>query len=661
MAETVSQVRPVPPLRRIIVTTKEQLLEMDCSCRALGEYVFDTETTGLDITTMQLVGMSFFGNGGAYYIPLAHDDDSMPQLSIEEVLEVVKPLLEDEELLKTAHNLKFDYKVMRLYGVDIKGPCYDTMIATFLCDESWPKGLKVLEEMFLKSPGRDKLPPEVLSKILPYADAIEGKSLDELVGKVGKKGAVEIWKVPIAKAAVYAQDDVIGPYLLKEVLTPIMKEEKVWDAFERVEVPFARILGKMEFKGVAIDLEHLKEVGVRVRAILVDLHGRIIEEVGHEFSPDSPKQLAKVLFEEMHLPIVKTTGKGAPSTDAEVLETLAAKGSEFCQLLVEYRELKKIEGTYIEGLKHHTKKDGKIHANFNQVVAVTGRLSSSDPNLQNLPSGDKKTKIRNCIVAPPGYTFIVADYSQIELRVMGHFSGDNIMAETYAQSQDIHARTASEIFAVPYEDIIAAIAINDAYKLDQHSPKPTGRQHDLLQFRQLSKAINFGLIYGMGPKGLVGTNGGITLAQAKSYVQKYFARYAGVKEYIDFTHEFCAKYGFVRTLTGRKRRLPGIWSTEWAIKGSAQRMSVNTRIQGSAADLIKIAMLKLDPVLDEAMPDEPDCGILVQVHDELLVMVPTARVQELLPVVKDVMINAVQLKVPVEVGVAVCTKWGDAK
>ena len=607
---------------RYLVTTKDEFVEMLEELKGATEIAFDTETTGLNYLTCDIVGASFSDGNKGWYVPIGHttEEEQIPKFLF---IDKIKPIMENEEIPKIAHNFKFDYQVYKMTcGIEIKGQWLDTMIASWLNDENQRHGLKALSKRFLKYDQTDF--KDVAGKKVRFQDAEL-----ELAGK-------------------YACDDAIVTYRLMQYLAPKLHEQELTKVFFEVEMPFIKVLADMELEGVPIDKEYLEQTGEWVKEEMMRSQQEFWDAVGYPVNLNSPKQLGEALFEKMKCPVLELTSTGKPSTSAEVLEALARKGYSSAKSVARYKKLSKIYGTYIVGLLNQIQKDGKLHGSFNHTGTVTGRLSSSNPNLQNIPSRDEETQIRRAFIAPKGYDIINADYSQIELRVMAHFSQDKGMLKAYEEGKDLHIATASLLSKIPYDEFVKA------KKRDEGGEELSEADKKCLRLRGLAKSVNFGIIYGMGANSLA-EGEGISLAEAKKFISDYFKGFSGVDDFIKKTHLTTKKYGYIRTLTGRKRRLPDIWSDDYAVVASCERQSVNSKIQGSAGDIMKLAMLKLHY---EVLP-KYDAKLVIQVHDEILIFCPEQHTEECMKEVKEAMINVVKLRVPLDVDIRGCKNWAE--
>ncbi|PYO61758.1 MAG: DNA polymerase I [Gemmatimonadetes bacterium] len=616
--------RPAPPLlaEGRVVDDPELLAELLARCRAAPLVALDTETTSLDPMRAALVGMSLaIGGGGSWYLPFAHvapDGElaggvaprNLPPLG-SEALRPLRALLEDPQVPKAGHNINFGWLVLRRAGVELGGVTYDSMLASFVLDPG------------RRSHALGELARERLGLTLP--------AYGELVGK--GKSERPFAAVSVPDAARYCCADSEAVLLLKQALQAELEDHQLLRLLDSIEVPLVRVLVGMEWHGVLIDRERLAEISRAFGKELVELERAIYRAAGTDFNLNSTPQLRSVLFEKLQLPTLKKTKTGA-STDYEVLEQLAAMGHEVPKLLIEYRELSKLKSTYVDALPGYVNPTtGRIHTSFNQTGAATGRLSSSDPNLQNIPVRTPRGEaIRRAFVAPPGAVLLTADYSQIELRLLAHLSGDPAFVEAFAQGGDIHRQTAAIIFGVPQ---------------DQVTP----------EMRARAKTINFATIYGQGAFAL-SRQLGITLDEAKEFIRQYFARFAGVRAWLDRTVAAAREKGFVETIFGRRRYIPELRDRNFNVRAFGERTATNSPLQGSAADLIKIAMIRIDRALAE---QHLGARMVLQVHDELVFEVPEAEQTSASELVKRHMETAAELRVPLVVSTGVGRNWVDAK
>jgi DNA polymerase-1 len=585
-------------------------------CEALGAaelFAFDTETTSLDYMNTEIVGVSFaIEPGHAAYVPLAHDYPGAPeQLDRQRVLEMLKPLLEDPNRGKLGQHLKFDAHVLENYGITLRGQRYDTMLESYILNSTATR-----HDM-------DSLAQHYLGVRTIHFEDVAGKGAKQITFN----------QVSIETAAEYSAEDADVTMRLHRLLWPRLQESPALaKLYTEVEQPLVPVLQRMERKGVLIDRDmlatHSGELLIRMREIEALAH----TEAGAPFNLDSPKQLQQILFEKLQLPVLRKTPSGTPSTGEDVLEELAAS-FPLPKLILEYRGLAKLRSTYTEKLPAqidpHTH---RVHTSYHQAVAATGRLSSTDPNLQNIPIRRLEgRRIRQAFVAEPGYCLLAADYSQIELRIMAHLSGDEGLLRAFAEDRDIHQATAAEVFGVALDQVSS----------DQ---------------RRSAKAINFGLIYGMSAFGLA-RQLGVARSAAQTYVDLYFARYPGVRRYMDATREQARRDGFVETVFGRRLFLPEIRSRNRALQQYAERSAINAPMQGTAADIIKRAMITVDQWTQD--PQVP-ARLIMQVHDELVLEVRADFVEPARAAVSERMSAAAYLAVPLKVEVGTGLNWDQA-
>ncbi len=573
---------------------------------------FDTETTSLDPRQAQLVGIAIStGENNGYYIPVGHAltlESQNQQLEMEEVLKTLKPLLESDEIKKVGQNLKYDYRVMFNQGIEMKGIHGDTMITAHLVDSSGRHNLDDLSQKYLHY------------KTIAY---------EEVAGKGANQ--VTFDQVSIEAATNYSAEDAWCTMMLWKTLEPRMIAQGSEKLFCEVDLPMVDVVARMEEAGIKVDVPFLQKLDQQFEKELHEIEKNVRAFSSNaSLNLNSPKQLASFLFEELKLPTQGKTKTGY-STDASVLEALASM-HEAPKLLLEHREISKLRGTYVQPLQTlRDPKDSRVRTNFNLTGAATGRLSSSDPNLQNIPTRSKRGQlIREAFIAESGNVLLSADYSQVELRILAHMSEDPNLMDSFIKDEDVHRRTASEIFHVKPEQV-------------------TDEQ------RAGAKAINFGLMYGKGPFALA-EELGITRTEAKKMIDQYFTRYHRVKEFLDGQIQLAHEHGFVSTLLGRKRMLPEINSKNHMMKANAERMAMNSPIQGTASDLIKIAMVKLDHVIRE---QKLKSRMLLQVHDELIFECPENEVSQMKALVESAMSGALQLKVPLKVNLGTGKNWSE--
>jgi DNA polymerase-1 len=587
--------------------------ELDNLIKRLSQaksFAFDTETTGLNPMTAGLVGLSFSpAKGEAYYVPVGHVGlESVGQLPLEEVIAKLKPLMEDRKLAKTAHNGKYDMTVLAHYGVTVPNLTFDSMLAAYLLGEK-SLGLKNLAFARL---------------------AVEMTPIVELIGKGAK--TIPMSQVEIARAADYASADADMTLRLAGVFEPELKEQGLWKLFAEVELPLTPVLMRMERNGVALDTELLKQMSQRLAKQLAKLEENIYDNVGHQFNINSPQQLSNVLFEELKLPTARKT-KGGYSTSAAILEELRGVHPAV-GFILDYRQLSKIKSTYIDALPNLINpKTGRVHTSFNQTRTATGRLSSSEPNLQNIPvRGEMGKEVRQAFIAPKGSYLLSADYSQIDLRALAHLSQDQSLLAAFRHDEDIHSATAAQVFGV-----------------DPAKVTP--------EMRRTAKTVNFGVIYGMSDYGLEQATG-LSREEAAAFINAYFEKYPGVKQYLESTKEKARKEGYVQTILGRKRAIPEINHANRQLREAAERMAINMPVQGTSADIIKVAMINLD---HEMAKRKLKSQMILQVHDELIFEVPQAEQAEMKKLVPELMTSAIELSVPLKADVKTGPNWGEMK
>ncbi|HVA54520.1 MAG TPA: DNA polymerase I [Gammaproteobacteria bacterium] len=610
-ARSASYAAPVSKYETIL--DEKSLEQWIARLEAAELFAFDTETTSLDYMQAEIVGLSFAVKAGeAAYLPLAHCyADAPPQLGRMKVLERLKPLLENAAHAKLGHHLKYDAHVLRNYGVMLQGIRYDSMLESYVLDSTASRhDMDSLAEKYLDY------------KTIHYED---------VAGKGAKQIGFE--QVRIEDATRYSAEDADITLRLHQCLWPrLAATPTLRKVFEEIEMPLVPVLLEMEHDGVLIDTGMLKLQSTEITQSLRQLELRAHELAGNSFNLDSPKQLQAVLFEKMQLPVVRKTPGGQPSTAEDVLEELAADFA-LPKVILEYRGLNKLKSTYTDKLPAQVNpKTGRVHTSYHQAVAATGRLSSSDPNLQNIPVRTAEgRRIRQAFIAPKGYKILAADYSQIELRIMAHLSGDSGLLSAFEKGIDIHRATAAEVFGA---------------KLDEVSDAQ----------RRSAKAINFGLIYGMSAFGLA-KQLGIERTAAQVYVELYFARYPGVKTFMDRTRESAREQGYVETVFGRRLYLPDIRARNAQVRQYAERTAINAPMQGTAADIIKRAMISVHHWLKES---RIPARMIMQVHDELVFEVQEPVWETLTQQVTKLMADAAQLKVPLAVDVGVGSNWDQA-
>ncbi|PSV42323.1 DNA polymerase I [Photobacterium sp. GB-36] len=581
---------------------------------AAEAFAFDTETDGLDYMTANVVGVSFaIEEGKAAYVPVAHDYlDAPAQLDRDWVLEQLKPLLEDPKQAKIGQNLKFDASIVARYGIEMQGIVFDTMLESYV---------------FNSVVGRHDMD----SLALRYLEH-KNISFEEVAGK-GKK-QLTFNQIDLEQAGPYAAEDADITLRLHNTLYPkVEADDKLKHVFETIEMPLVPVLSRMERTGVYVDSMLLGAQSTEIAARLDEIEKKAFEIAEQEFNLSSPKQLQAILFEKMGLPVLKKTPSGTPSTNEEVLQELALD-YPLPKLLLEYRGLAKLKSTYTDKLpKMVNPATGRVHTSYHQAVTATGRLSSSDPNLQNIPvRNEEGRRIRQAFVAQSGYKILAVDYSQIELRIMAHLSGDKALLDAFRHGKDIHAATAAEILGLDIEQVSS-------------------------EQRRRAKAINFGLIYGMSAFGLakqldMGRN------EAQNYMNVYFERYPGVLEYMESTRNAASEQGYVETLFGRRLYLPDIKSRNGLRRKAAERAAINAPMQGTAADIIKLAMIAVDGWVQQQ--PEGDVRLLMQVHDELVFEVKESALEAVTASVKALMEQAATLDVPLIADTGYGDNWDQA-
>jgi DNA polymerase-1 len=573
--------------------------------RKASTIIIDTETTNEFPMKAKLVGISLcITPPKAVYIPIGHECQE-PQLSLSQVAEVLKPIFLNGEIEKIGQNIKYDMIVLANHGMELNGISGDTMVASYLLNPS----------------RRRHNLPAIAQELLGYR-MMSFKEVTE-----AQKRVKNFAYVPLTLAKDYSCEDVHVTYLAYKVLWKKLKDSSLLELFNQVEIPLISVLARMEMTGILIDKEKLHALSREFSRRLLELEKKIIELAGEPFNINSTKQLSDILFVKLGLPQIKKTHKKTGySTDMEVLTELAKFHDLPRQLLI-YRNLSKLKSTYIDGLGKMLNIDtGRIHTSFNQTVTSTGRLSSSDPNLQNIPvRTEEGRKIRGLFIPAPGNLLLSADYSQIDLRVLAHYSGDDALINAFMNGEDIHRLTAAEVFSV-FPGLITP------------------------DMRRVAKTVNFGIIYGMSAYGLARSLG-IENKQAKEFIDRYFAKYPGVKHYMKEIVKKAKEQGYVTTVLGRKRYIPDLKSKIRTAREFAERTAINTPIQGTAADIIKLAMIEVDKTIQtKKIP----CRILLQVHDELIIEVPENEIKDTAKIIKETMEKIIDLAVPLEVDI----RWG---
>src|SRR6186713_256088 len=607
-----AQIIAAAPRHYETITTEEQLADWLKKLESAELFAFDTETTSLEYMKAEIVGVSFaVAPGAAAYLPLRHDYAGAPdQLDRDVSLEKLKPLLESEKHAKVGHHLKYDAHVLANHGIRLRGMRYDSMLESYIWNSTATRhDMDSVAERYL---------------------GIRTIHYEDVAGKGAKQIAFS--QVPVDKAAEYSSEDSDVTLRLHQVLWPqIATVPALKTLYEECEQPLVPVLLRMEEQGVLLDRQMLRTQSTELGKRLMELLGEAHREAGAPFNLDSPKQLGNILFEKMQLPVIRKTPTGQPSTAEDVLEELAGTYA-LPKLILEHRSLSKLKSTYTDKLPEQINaKTGRVHTSYHQAVAATGRLSSQDPNLQNIPIRTAEgRRIRQAFVAPPGYLIVAADYSQIELRIMAHLSGDEGLLRAFAEERDIHQTTAAEVFGLD----VAAVGADQ---------------------RRAAKAINFGLIYGMSAFGL-SRQLGIERGAAQQYVDLYFQRYPGVKHYMDSTRAGARERGYVETVFGRRLYLPDIRARNAQLRQYAERSAINAPMQGTAADIIKRAMIAVDAWCAAS----PGARIIMQVHDELVLEVETERLAEVTDAVREHMMAAAALRVPLKVDAGSGPNWDEA-
>ncbi|MDR3503993.1 MAG: DNA polymerase I [Legionella sp.] len=593
-----------------LVTTKEQLAPWMQQLEQCQEFCIDTETTDIDIMKAEIVGVSLaIEPEKAAYIPFTHTDGSL-QLNREDVLAQLKPILENPKIKKIGQNIKYDYSVLKNHGIHLQGITYDTMLESYVLNSS--AGRHDMDSLSLKYLGHKTI------------------TFEELAGKGAKQ--LRFDQIPVDKAGVYAAEDADVTLQLHNKLFPMM-EPPLQEVFNTIEMPLVTVLADMELQGVLIDAVTLEHHGKRLKERIQELEAEALQLAGKPFNLNSPKQLQEILFDEHKLPVIAKTPTGQPSTAESVLQELAFD-YRLAAVILEYRGLSKLVSTYIDALpKKISAGTGRVHTSYNQAVAATGRLSSSEPNLQNIPIRNEEGRlIRTAFIAPPEHLILAADYSQIELRIMAHLSQDDNLLTAFANGWDIHTATAAEIFQIPREEVSS-------------------------EYRRRAKAVNFGLIYGMSAFGLA-KQIGVERQDAQRYIDTYFHRYPQVLEYMNRTRQQAHQNGYVETLFGRRLYLPEINTRNLMRQKAAERTAINAPMQGTAADIIKKAMISIADWQNSQA--NPPAKMIMQVHDELVFEVAKQHVESCTQKIRHLMEHAVQLSVPLLVSIGTGENWDAA-
>jgi DNA polymerase-1 len=607
---TEARPHPVQPCDYCVVASTDNLDELVGKLSSAASFAFDTETTGLSPMTAQIVGISLALEPGlAFYIPVGHTIlDAITQLPLKQVVDRLRPVFENAKIAKLAHNAKFDMEVLGECGIAVNGLTSDTMIAAHLLGEK-SLGLKQL----------------AFSKL-----GIEMTPISALIGAGAKQ--ISMAQVDIKVAADYAAADADMTLRLASVFDQELERQGLMKLYKDVEMPLVPVLLMMEKNGVAVDVDMLKEMSLALGEQITVLEEKIYSQAGEEFNINSPAQLGKILFEKLNIPAARRA-KGKYSTEASVLEVLA-ETFPIAKDILEYRQLTKIKSTYIDTLPELVNpKTGRIHTSFNQTRTSTGRLSSSDPNMQNIPvRGELGGQVRQAFVSAPGFSLLAGDYSQIDLRALAHLSQDETLVRAFRSDEDIHSATAQLLFGVSKEEVT-----ND--------------------MRRFAKTVNFGVIYGMSDYGLEQATE-LSREEAGKFIKAYFEKYPGVRKYLDDTKEKARRDGYVETLLGRRRYIPDINSANRQVREAAERMAINMPVQGTSADIIKVAMLNLYREMEKRRLFSK---MLLQVHDELVFEVPDDELDFMRKLVSDTMESAVTLSVPIKVDTKVGKNWGEMK
>jgi len=592
------------------ISTSQSLDELLSRLSASKSFAFDLETTSMNAMSAQLVGISLSVNPGeAYYIPVGHVGwGEVEQLPLEYVTDRLKSPLEDTASAKLAHNGKYDITVLTHYGVNVNNLTFDTMVAAHLLSEK-SLGLKAL----------------AFSRL-----GIEMTPISSLIGSGAKQ--LSMSQVDIKKVADYSCADADMTIRLAELLGPELHQQGLWQLFTDVEMPLVPVLIHMEMNGIALDTALLRQMAHELGEQLLRLEAEIYNNVGHQFNINSPQQLGLVLFDELKLPTTQKR-KGSYSTSASVLEELRG-AHPIIELILDYRQLSKLKSTYVDALPTLINPvTNRVHTSFNQTRTATGRLSSSDPNLQNIPiRGDVGKQVRQAFIAPAGSYLLSGDYSQIDLRALAHLSQDQGLLDAFSADEDIHTATATRIFGVDASKVTA-------------------------DMRRIAKTVNFGVIYGMSDYGLEQATE-LSREEAAQFITSYFEKYPGIRQYLESTKQQARDRGYVQTLLGRRRPIPEINSTNRQVRQAAERMAINMPVQGTSADIIKVAMINL---YQEMQKRQLKSKMLLQVHDELLFEVPENELEEMRQLVSQIMSTALELSVPLKVDINSGHNWGELK
>ena len=600
-----------------IVTSNGDLQRLVAEIDSDDGFSFDTETTSTDQITCDLVGMSFSTSSGKnWYLPVGHNESG--QLPKDEVLNVLKPVFENPDVPIRAHNANFDVTVMEQTGVKVKGLQFDTMIAAHVGGRR-NIGLK---ELTLECFGVEMTP------------------ITDLIGK--GKNQITMAEVPIEKAAPYAAADADFTQRLYSLMKEDLENKDISRLFEEVEIPLIPVLVQMQRNGVSLDTQMLSGMSVTLGIQLQEIQTTMFELVGHEFNLNSPKQLSELLFEELKLPPTRKTRSGF-STDAQSLDDLKGlldrgesvdsdpRSYEVLNRILEHREISKLKSTYIDALPNMLNPDtGRVHTSYRQTGTTTGRLSSNEPNLQNIPvRTELGRRVREAFIARDGHSLVAADYSQIELRVLAHFSRDPGLTQAFHNGEDVHSATSALVYEIPIEEV-----------------KP--------EMRRIAKILNFGVIYGLSAHG-ISRQTDLTQKEGKRFIDIYFEKYPGIQKYLDGVKASCRESGYVETLLGRRRYLPDVNARNFRIRSQAERAAINMPIQGTAADLIKVAMIRIQKRLQES---DMKSLMILQVHDELIFEVPDEEIPQLESILSELMPSSIELDVPVTIEIKKGKDWG---
>ena len=607
-APTPAPGKPISKIDYHIINTDQALNKLVTQLLAAKEFTVDVETSSKEVMVAELVGISLSSTPGeAYYIPVGHRGlSSISQLPLSQVIAKLKPVLEDTKIPKIAQNGKFDITVLAEYGIRLGNLTFDTMIAAYLLGEK-SLGLKAL----------------AFNKL-----GVEMTPITDLIGKGAKQLSMSV--AAIEQVADYACADADITLRLKSVLDTELREEGLWQLFNEVEMPLVPVLVAMERNGVALDVELLRDMSHSLGKEMLRLEAEVYNSLGYRFNINSSQQLSRILYEELKLPRSRKTKSGY-STEAAALEEL--RGTHpIIEFVLQYRQLAKLKSTYTDAFPALVNpKTGRLHTSFNQTGTTTGRLSSSEPNMQNLPiRGELGGKIRQAIIAEPGWHLLSADYSQIDLRVLAHISQDPELIATFLRDEDVHTATASRIFNVPADKVTA-------------------------DMRRVAKTVNFGVIYGMSGYGLEQATS-FSREEAGQFIVSYFERYPKVKEYIETTKSQARELGYVQTVMGRRRYIPEINSPNRQVREAAERMAINMPVQGTSADIIKIAMVNLHREMEK---QSLKSKMTLQVHDELVFEVPPEEVDSIKELVSKIMPQALKLSVPLRIDVKLGKNWAE--